>query len=166
MTGVMLSRVSAMSEAEIDPFPSSGSGGAVLLSGVEVASVLDPAESMLPADSRREGVGAGSLLGPLLDLDANWDGYGALAPSPGALSLAAKFLNSARDRLPVPDVMASVAGGVILEWESSDVDLILEVGPLGAVTAHVRRGDLAEDGMLAELEPAVAEAIGVLAALR
>ena len=94
-------------------------------------------------------------------------GYGAAAPTPTALRTAARFiqglLDSAKrisaDSLPMPDVMASVSGGVLLEWESDEVDLFLDLGPNAIVAVYVRRADSEEEGPLLEHHEAVADAL-------
>ena len=77
------------------------------------------------------------LLG-LVDLEENWDGYGAHPPTPVALRLVSKFLKSWSAQPCRPWVMGTPEGGVILEWETEDVDLILEFGEIGQTNAYAR----------------------------
>ena len=99
----------------------------------------------------------------LVDLDDNWDGYGALAPTAEALGAAAHFLQMWRQESCRPTVMGSTEGGVLLEWETDEVDLILEFEDLGVVSAYVRMGQTEVEGPVPEHLEAVRDAFGCLA---
>ncbi len=101
------------------------------------------------------------LIGPLLALADGWDGHGAAAPSRQALTLASQFL-AALTAAPFPDVMPSVDGGVILEWEGDEVDLVIEILGTRQSTVYVRRGDIEEEGPLSAHRQAAAEALAAL----
>ena len=103
------------------------------------------------------------LLAPLVELDDDWDGYGALAPRAGALKAAADVLVEWGRSIPSPQVMASVAGGVLLEWESRDVDLVVDVGAEGSVSVYVRACDAESEGPLDEHRQEAEQALALLA---
>ena len=103
------------------------------------------------------------LLAPLAALDDDWDGYGALAPRAGALKAAADVLVWWGQNVPPPQVMASVGGGVLLEWESRDVDLIVDVGADGDISVYVRGGDGESEGPLDEYRQEAEQALALLA---
>ncbi len=63
----------------------------------------------------------------LLSVTDNWDGYHAKAPNTEAIATTLTVLNSMPPGIPFPDVYPSTDGGVILEWESSDAEVLLVV---------------------------------------
>jgi len=92
------------------------------------------------------------LVEPLAGLEDGWDGHGALAPRRSSMEAAAEFMRGLpRTGLPLPDVMASVAGGVLVEWHSATVDLLLNFEPGEPTTVYVRLGDVETEGDLADL---------------
>ena len=103
------------------------------------------------------------LLAPLAALDDDWDGYGALAPRAGALKAAADVLVEWGRSIPSPQVMASVGGGVLLEWESRDVDLVVDVEAEGDVSVYVRACDAESEGPLDEYRQEAEQALTLLA---
>lgn len=103
------------------------------------------------------------LLAPLAALDDDWDGYGALAPRAGALKAAADVLVEWGRSIPSPQVMASVGGGVLLEWESRDVDLVVDVEAEGSVSVYVRACDAESEGPLDEHRQEAEQALTLLA---
>ena len=103
------------------------------------------------------------LLAPLAALDDDWDGYGALAPRAGALKAAADVLVEWGQNVPPPQAMASVGGGVLLEWESRDVDLVVDVGAEGDISVYVRGGDGESEGPLDEHLQEAKQALALLA---
>lgn len=101
----------------------------------------------------------------LIDLDEGWDGYGAAAPSSEALSVASYYLRTLgtwKRQPPPPAVMASTEGGVLLEWQTEEVDLILEFESRGEVNAHVRTESLETEGPAGDQIDRVAEAFSRL----
>lgn len=74
----------------------------------------------------------------LVDLEEDWDGYGAHPPTLLALEIVGKFLKHWSAQPCRPWIMGTPEGGVILEWETEDVDLILEIGEEGHNNAYVR----------------------------
>ena len=103
------------------------------------------------------------LLAPLVELDDDWDGYGALVPRVGALKAAADVLAEWGENVPTPQAMASVGGGVLLEWESLDVDLVVDVGADGDISVYVRGGDGESEGPLDEHRQEAKQALALLA---
>ena len=103
------------------------------------------------------------LLAPLVELEDDWDGYGALGPRVGALKAAADVLVEWGQNVPPPQVMASVGGGVLLEWESRDVDLVVDVGAKGDISVYVRGGDGESEGPLDEHRQEAKQALALLA---
>jgi len=65
---------------------------------------------------------AGLQVAPLLDLQDNWDGYGADKPAPLPLVLAGLTLSilSAIGHAVAPDIMPLRDGGISLTWSGSD----------------------------------------------
>jgi len=106
------------------------------------------------------------LLAPLTALEENWDGYGALAPSAGALKAAEDVLVEWGRSVPPPQVMASVEGGVLLEWESRDVDLVVDVGAEGGVSVYVRACDVENEGPLDDHRQEAERALTLLSSTR
>lgn len=112
-----------------------------------------------------------ALFRPLFDLIDGWDGYGALAPAPQALSAAARLVQAIVDAraagplggLFLPDVMAAVNGGILLEWESDEVDLQITVDPDQRLSVYVRRANEEFEGPLADFQDAAASALVRLA---
>lgn len=103
------------------------------------------------------------LLAPLTALEENWDGYGALAPTQGALKVAADVLGEwTRGVLP-PQVMPSVGGGVLLEWETRDVDLVIDVAAEGGVSVYVRACGKESEGSFEEHRHEAEQALALLA---
>lgn len=63
----------------------------------------------------------------LVDLGPNWDGSHAKEPAPTVLEQVAALLSVLPEEMPDPDVFASTEGGVMLEWETNDAELLLHV---------------------------------------
>ena len=63
----------------------------------------------------------------LLSITDNWDGYHAKAPNTEAIETTLTLLDSLLPVVPFPDVFPSTEGGVILEWESSDAEVLLVI---------------------------------------
>ena len=100
-----------------------------------------------------------ALMEPLLWLSDDWDGHGALAPSVGAMKICGAFLRGVPENLCLPDVTASVDGGILLEWDSDDSDLLLSIDKNGHVTAYLRNGTTEVEGPLSSHQLAVAETL-------
>lgn len=127
---------STMSEAEILPWPGRGmSSTGDLLSDRDVTTA--PARPRLaPRPAAPLGLSVGQVLAAHGALEDNWDGRGAVAPSLASIRIAQRFVAD----LPtsaVPSISASVEGGVLLEWESQVVDLMLDIANSGLVEALV-----------------------------
>ena len=54
---------------------------------------------------------------------------------------------------------ASVDGGILLEWDSDDSDLLLSIDKNGHVTAYLRNGTTEVEGPLSSHQLAVAETL-------
>lgn len=63
----------------------------------------------------------------LLSITDNWDGYHAKAPNTEAIATTLTLLDSLPSGMPFPHVCPSTEGGVILEWESSDAEVLLVI---------------------------------------
>ena len=102
-------------------------------------------------------------LARLLD---DWDGHGAVTPSSEAISHAREFLLDLDDSWPRgalrPAVMASTDEGVILEWVSDAVELVVEFEADGSLDTYVLLGGKEMEGPLADLGPQVSEALARL----
>ncbi len=149
-----------MSEAEIRPWPSLGmSTTGDLLSTRDLA----PMPSVRPRPTSRPaspiGLSVGQVLAAHGALQDNWDGEGAAAPAPTAIRVAEHFVAE----LPAgatPSISASVEGGILLEWESQAVDLMLEIGNNGSVEAFVSWSSGSEvEGSLATVKQHVLDAL-------
>ena len=99
----------------------------------------------------------------LVDLDDNWDGYSAVAPTAEALRAAAHFLEMWRPQPCRPTVMGSTEAGVLLEWETDEVALILEFEEQGDVSAYVQMDQTEVEGPVPEHLEAVRDALERLA---
>ena len=72
-------------------------------------------------------------------LSPNWDSYGGLPSTPRAVSTATELLVLLADHLPnlnpdrlVPYAVAPISdGGVQLEWRGPQLEIEVELGPLG-----------------------------------
>lgn len=63
----------------------------------------------------------------------NWDGYYAKAPDAHAINTAVTLLEVLVETLPdlpLPDTSPSTDGGVILEWESPNAEVLLVIDPM------------------------------------
>lgn len=154
---------STLSEAEIRPWPNLGT--ATTRDLLSSQDLIDPPILRRRTESRPAspiGLSVGQVLaaqGALLD---NWDGQGAIAPDMTAIRAAQGFIAELPSEVP-PAVSASTTGGVLLEWESESVDLLLEIRNDGAVEALVSWSTGTEvEGPLATLKQQVLDALAVL----
>lgn len=99
----------------------------------------------------------------LVDLGDDWDGYGALRPSPDALKAASEFLGAWQSEWIRPVVVASTEGNVVLEWHQNDLVFILEFEAPGDVTAYVRHGEDECEGTVSDNVDAVRKALARVA---
>ncbi len=140
-----------------------------------VSETLSADSVILARDSHRSVVVADSWnvadsdrwvereLTSLVDLDDDWDGYGAFAPTAEALREAAQFLQIWRGFPCRPAVTGSTEGGVLLEWAVDDVELVLEFEEQGDVSAYVRMGQTELEGPVHEHQETVRVALARLA---
>jgi hypothetical protein len=85
-------------------------------------------------------------LAELSGLEADWDSYGALRVSPGALAAAGAIISQviarAGDRGVPRDIMPIADGGVALEWRSPRLELALNACPEGGWSSLlIERGE-------------------------
>lgn len=154
---------STMSEAEISPWPNldmATTGD--LLSARELVAQPGPWARLAARPAAPIGLSVGQVLAAHGALSDNWDGDGAIAPGVMAIRVAQSFVTE----LPTgatPSVSASVEGGVLLEWESQTVDLVLEIANSGAVDALVSWHSGSEvEGPLATVKQHVLDALAAL----
>ena len=77
-------------------------------------------------------VRAAALLSYLYEVEDNWDGHGAFPPAPRAIDRADQLLRVLLQVVPDPDVLPTVDGGVLLEWESPSAVVSIAVSKIGA----------------------------------
>lgn len=108
-------------------------------------------------------------LGRLLQLESNWDTYGAPRLQPDCVAAALELIFSALpDEAPVPSVVPTSRGGLQIEWHTRGVDL--EVEFLSSTRVHglfedSRTGSSWEKDLSFDLGPLV-EAISTLSQRR
>ena len=105
------------------------------------------------------------LFGPLVNLYDNWDGHFGCAPKVEELENAARLVTKLLEeapgsRLANPEVIASVDGGVIVDWETQDISLQLSFND--GVDVFVRIDGLEQEGPLGYHVDLVREAMGRL----
>jgi hypothetical protein len=72
----------------------------------------------------------GEALQELVELEVNWDSYGALPPSRQALEHAWRMTNVlVENGVPVPQVFPTRRGGIQLEWHLPSATLEWEIDP-------------------------------------
>ena len=98
-------------------------------------------------------------LSRLVALDANWDGSGAQTPAPDSIGKVAEFLAALPREIPDPDVIASTTGGVLLEWETDDVELLLSVVGSAFASAVVLIDNDEVEGSVATVRDEIFEAL-------
>jgi hypothetical protein len=92
-------------------------------------------------------------LASFADLPANWDGEGAHVTSGLALGAAYDLLARVGvDGVPQPFVAAATDGGVLFEWESVGIAVLVELEPRGdrLLTISDRAGRFAWEGRLGD----------------
>jgi hypothetical protein len=151
-----------MSETEIHLWPIRGtSSTADLLSDHDVMPTqgrmrMAPRPPTLPHPS------VGQVLAAHGALQDNWDGQGAISPSLASIRTAQRFIEDLPARA-VPTISASVEGGVLLEWATEAVGLILEIANSGVAEALVcwPNGEEVE-GPLPAVKQSVLDALALL----
>jgi len=64
----------------------------------------------------------------LLELDSNWDSYGAARVNPIVAEQAVFLISALLDTgVPEPTIVPTVKGGLQLEWHTGGVDLEIEL---------------------------------------
>lgn len=78
----------------------------------------------------------------LLDLEPNWDSYGAHPVRSSAFVQAIRLL-AAVLATPVrrPSIVPTPEGGIQLEWHEPDADLEFEIHPAGGIEVFLEMGD-------------------------
>ena len=114
---------------------------------------------------------AGLHLGPnravvalqrLFYLYDNWDGHHALAPGRPALEASAQLITRLPTWLPAPDVHASTEGGVLIEWEATDAQLLISISPDGRARVVIDDADGTFEGPLEADADRVSKALGTI----
>lgn len=81
----------------------------------------------------------------LLELQPNWDSYGARCLKEQAFETALEILGTVmRPNTSPPTVVPTVEGGIQLEWHQNDIDLEVEVKPEGQVLMFRQGGSQPE----------------------
>ena len=75
-------------------------------------------------------------------LGDNWDGHHAKAPNTDTIETALTVLNTLPAGMPIPDAYPSTEGGVILEWDTANADILLNLEP---VTGSAGTAEIAAD---------------------
>ena len=76
-------------------------------------------------------------LNSLLDLDENWDSYGAHRVNVEAVFATIQVLASVlQEDTPLPTFVPTPSGNVQLEWHESGIDLEVEVHPSGIIEVY------------------------------
>lgn len=135
------------------------------LSAGEVYFAL-PAWAPVPQQSLPAPRLRSSLLEPvarLVDLMPDWDGYQAKVPSVEVLKLAVRLLAALPDQVPDPQVMPSTDGGVLIEWGTSGVELLLSLSSRGLDGAVVSIDGREQEGSAAALHDDIMDALTLLA---
>jgi hypothetical protein len=75
----------------------------------------------------------------LSNLPPGWDEDGARSISPALIRQARQFLASDLiSQFPIrPDVVPTYAGGLLIEWHTESLDLIIEMDPTSAVSFYL-----------------------------
>ena len=73
----------------------------------------------------------------LRSITDNWDGYHAKVPNTHAIATTLTVLDSLPSVIPFPTVCPSTDGRIILEWESSDAEVLLIVESAYEIEATV-----------------------------
>lgn len=153
---------STLSETEISPWPNLGMATTNLLSSRDLVAEPVPRHRPEGRPVSPNGLSVSQVLAAHGALRDNWDGEGAIAPGVTAIVVAHRFVAE----LPAeasPTISASVTGGVLLEWNSEAVDLMLEIANGGTVEALVSWSSGPEvEGPLATVKQHVLDALAVL----
>jgi hypothetical protein len=92
-----------------------------------------------------------------LDLEPNWDSFGAVPPRWEAVEAAYELLMLISDpTTPTPQVVPTTTGGVQLEWHQSGIDLEVEVNSafrFSVLYENSSTGELREEELVADLTP-------------
>lgn len=131
----------ALSESDVvflEPEPRHGSSEA----GVDRPSWLLPVLRRLVA---------------LLELDGNWDSFGAPQIDATAASIAVDVLREAEvPGMPLPSIVPAAHGGVQLEWHAGQMDIEVEIWPEGEVelyAADLSSNEVHEEAISADVRP-------------
>lgn len=138
---------------------------------VAYEAMTPPTEADLTA--RRQDVPSlvpfGEALQELVELDVNWDSYGALPPSRQALEHAWRMTNMlVENGLPVPQVFPTRRGGIQLEWHLAHAALEWEIDPEARSGAFIfddhESGELIDGEIPADLDRLAQAAVRIAAA--
>lgn len=122
-----------------------------------------------PASNKRWVQEVGDQLDKLRALEEDWDTYGSPPLSTLALDLTERLLDQVRSLAPpVPRLSGTSEGGVTFEWTNATLELIIEVDPLGEVSALVKDvvSGAAGEGSLVDLSELLSRALASLSLAR
>lgn len=151
------------------------SGDEVRLRSAFVSSTtyLSSEDVYLPAPRMRRGQMSpsathplrASLVPPMVQLSKvmpNWDGHGGKAPPAAALVSAVELLSALPKEVPDPEIMASTEGGVLIEWDTGRIELLLNVTSAGIESAVVSIDGEEVEGPLGFIRDQVVQAFSLL----
>jgi hypothetical protein len=97
-------------------------------------SVASSGEPLMPIGAALQG---------LVDIEDDWDGYGALAPTRIALATAWRIASRLSETgIPLPQVFPTRRGGVQLEWHTAHTSLEWELDPNGGTGVFIFDNDI------------------------
>ena len=98
----------------------------------------------------------GQRLEELLDLDANWNSYGAPPIDPEAILFAVDLLlDTMPGNVPTPATVPTSRGGVQLEWHSHGLELEVAILPTTQFSVYfedLKSGEVRESEMTSDTE--------------
>ena len=175
MTDVMDRRQTTMSDSDVIHKVRRRQIASGLMSDDDIVPVSRSFFQTLPASNYKWAESFGTpqktsaleqLRHRLLLITDNWDGYFAKAPQTKAIEATVNLLDAlfkALPSMPYPDVSPSTEGGVIVEWDSRDADILLIIEPTYQIEASVRLGESEYDGPLESVKVALTSALARIA---
>ena len=94
----------------------------------------------------------------------NWDGHYAKAPAETAIQYATTLLDAVLPHLPMPEVSPSTDGGVILEWDAHETEVLFIIEPSSQVEVSVCLDGFYHDGLFEEVQEELLLALKRIAA--
>jgi hypothetical protein len=156
MHNVMPVRPTRQSLSAPEWFPRSAGGGTLGLNGMLSVSNVHLLIPWQPTQYWPQRIM--TRLVELLSLPAGWDTYDAPPIDQRAVARAGQLLLRTMDEWsPLPDILPSSDGGVILEWYRPTVQLRIDVPPEGSPELYYQQGDASWEGTVGEATPDVRE---------